>query len=70
MITQTPNDLYERLEMLRVERALAMECELRYDPSYMHDLDTEIAVMRAAWVAAAVTEIAVLRAQLVGAPQG
>lgn len=70
MITQTPTDLYERLELLRIERALAMGCELRHDPAYMADLDTEIAAMRAAWVGAAVTEIAVLRAQLAGAPQG
>ncbi|MFA9270494.1 hypothetical protein LRS13_00695 [Svornostia abyssi] len=70
MITQTPTDLYERLELLRIERALAMGCELRYDPAYMADLDTEIAAMHAAWVGAAVTEIAVLRAALVGAPQG
>lgn len=70
MITQTPTDLYERLELLRIERALAMGCELRHDPAYMADLDTEIAVMHAAWVGAAVTEIAVLRAQLGGAPQG
>ncbi|MBJ7518228.1 MAG: hypothetical protein JHC84_00910 [Solirubrobacteraceae bacterium] len=70
MITQTPNDIYERLELLRIERALAMGCELRHDPAYMHDLDTEIAVMHAAWVGAAVTEIAVLRAQFAGAAQG
>lgn len=70
MITQTPTDLYERLELLRIERALAMGCELRHDPAYMADLDTEIAAMHAAWVGAAVTEIAVLRAHLAGAPQG
>ena len=70
MITQTPTDLYERLELLRIERALAMGCELRHDPVYMADLDTEIVAMQAAWVAAAVTEIAVLRASLAGAPQG
>ncbi|MGK2938029.1 MAG: hypothetical protein ACSLFR_09550 [Solirubrobacteraceae bacterium] len=70
MITQTPTDLYERLELLRIERALAMGCELRHDPAYMADLDTEIAAMHAAWIGAAVTEIAVLRAQLAGAPQG
>lgn len=47
-----------------------MGCELRHDPAYMADLDTEIAAMHAAWIGAAVTEIAVLRAQLAGAPQG
>ncbi len=70
MITRTPTDLYERLEQLRVERALAMGCPLRHDAAYMADLDGEIAVMHAAWVGAAVTEIAVLRAELSGAPQG
>lgn len=70
MITQSPTDLYERLELLRIERALAMGCELRYDAAYMADLDTEIAAMRAAWVVAAVTELAMARADMYGAPQG
>jgi hypothetical protein len=70
MITRTPTDLYERLELLRVELALAMGCALRHDEAYMEDLRREIAAMHAAWVVAAVTEIAVLRAGLVGAPQG
>lgn len=70
MITHSPTDLYERLELLRIERALAMGCELRHDLAYMADLDTEIAAMHAAWVGASVTELAVLRAQLLGAAQG
>ncbi len=70
MITLTPTDLAQRLEQLRVERALAMGCALRNDEAYMADLDGEIAAMHAAWVGACVTEIAVLRASLSGAPQG
>ena len=70
MITQTPTDLYERLELLRIERALAMGCELRHDPAYMADLDSEIAAMHTAWVGAAVTEIAMLRAEITGTQQG
>lgn len=70
MTVNSPTDLYERLELLRIERALAMGCELRHDPVYMDDLDTEIATMHAAWVGAAVTEIAVLRAELFGPQQG
>ncbi len=70
MITQSPTHLYERLELLRIERALAMGCELRHDAAYMADLDTEIAAMRAAWVVAAVTELAMARADMYGAPQG
>lgn len=70
MITQSPTDLYERLELLRIERALAMGCELRHDAAYMADLDTEIAAMRAAWVVAAVTELAMARADMYGAHQG
>jgi hypothetical protein len=70
MITHTPTDRYERLELLRVERTLALGSALRHDEAYMADLDREIAAMYAAWVAAVVTEIAVLRADLTGAPQG
>ncbi|MBJ7329659.1 MAG: hypothetical protein JHC95_07175 [Solirubrobacteraceae bacterium] len=70
MITQTPTHLYERLELLRIERALALGCELRHDPAYMADLDLEIDAIQAAWVGAAVTEIAMLRAEITGAQQG
>ena len=50
------------LEELAAERAAAALHGLDGDPSYMADLDDEIAEARAAYVGFAVTEIAILRA--------
>jgi hypothetical protein len=55
---------------LESERALAMTTELAADSAYMHDLDDELAVWRHHYVAAALTEIATLRAELSGANTG
>ncbi|HXS44930.1 MAG TPA: hypothetical protein VN751_09910 [Solirubrobacteraceae bacterium] len=63
-ITHTLNRLHE----LRCERALALMTPLGDEPRYMADLDEEITVTTAAYVASAVTEIASLRAAL-DAPQ-
>ncbi|MBJ7521255.1 MAG: hypothetical protein JHC84_16255 [Solirubrobacteraceae bacterium] len=62
-------DLREHLEDLVAERAIAY-LEGLNDPGYEADLDDEIIATRSAYVGAAVTEIASLRAQLSGALQG
>ena len=56
----------EHLRMLYAERALAELAGLMDDTAYAADLVEEIATCRAAYVGAAVTEIAMLRAQLGG----
>lgn len=66
----TAADLSEHLRMLYVERALADLEGLAQVGPYMADLDDEIAASRAAYVGAAVTEIATLRAQLSGPLEG
>ena len=53
-----------RLEELHRERLLAQMTPLAGQTAYMADLDDEIAVTKAAYTAAAVIEIALLRAQL------
>jgi hypothetical protein len=58
------------LQDLTAERALASIEGLSANSAYMADLDQEIAVTRSAYVGAAVTEIATLRAQLVGPQVG
>lgn len=67
--TQGPTaaDLARHLRELECERALARETALASVGAYMRDLTSEIAETRAAFVGAAVTEIASLRAAL-GAP--
>jgi hypothetical protein len=56
------------LQDLHMERALASLEGLTADHAYMADLDEEIVAARHAYVGAAITEIATLRAQL-SAPQ-
>ena len=58
------------LQQLEAERALALMEGLGDSAAYMADLDDEIAATRHAYVAAAVTEIAILRADLSGALEG
>lgn len=60
-------DVRHHLLLLHEERVLAREQGLATDPAYMADLDEEIEACRHAYIGAAVTEIAVLRAWL-GAP--
>jgi hypothetical protein len=57
-----------RLRALQAERLLASSEGLDADAAYMADLDEEIAEVSDAYVGAAVTEIATLRAELL-APQ-
>jgi hypothetical protein len=59
-------EIQSRLRQLQAERALASSEGLRADAAYMADLAEEIAATREAYVAAAVIEIASLRAELSG----
>ena len=69
-IDLTAADLRERLELLSMEQATAALEGLAADAHYMADLADEIASTRAAYVGAAVTEIASLRAVLSGPLHG
>jgi hypothetical protein len=60
----TAIEMQTHLQDLEAERALASIEGLAKDHAYMDDLHEEIEVTRHAYVAAAVTEIAVLRAEL------
>lgn len=69
--TPTPAaELREELEVLLAERAFARLEGLDANPAYEADLDDEILCTRVAYVGAAVTEIASLRAELDGPLQG
>ncbi len=59
-----------RLDDLLEERAAACCSPLASNPVYMADLEAEIAAVRAAYVCAAVTEVAVLRGTALGRLQG
>jgi hypothetical protein len=61
-------DVRFRLNELLAERALASMEGLAGDGAYMEDLDDELVATRHAYIAPAITEIAVLRAEL-SAPQ-
>lgn len=63
----TATDARTRLQRLQAERLDAVEAGLGGNALYMDDLQNDIAASRALYVGLAVTEIAVLRAQL-GAP--
>jgi hypothetical protein len=64
--TMYATEVRQHLMLLAEERVLAHEAGLDHDRAYMADLDDEIAQYRAAYVGAAVTEIAMLRARLDG----
>ena len=64
--TMSAHDLHNQLLELRAERALAEETGVAQIRSYMDDLERDIARSHAAFVGAAVTEIASFRAQLSG----
>jgi hypothetical protein len=59
-------EIQDHLHDLEAERALALVEGLGGNSAYMADLDDEIAATRFAYVGAAVSEIASLRAQLWG----
>jgi uncharacterized protein (DUF3084 family) len=63
-------DLRAELGRLTAERLDAVDAGLEANALYMEQLTSEIEAHRAAYVGAAVTEIAVLRGQLSGAQQG
>jgi hypothetical protein len=63
-------EMHTQLQELQVERALASLEGLTDNDGYLADLDQEIAAVRHAYVGAAVTEIATLRAQLSGPQVG
>ena len=65
-----PAEVRQRLELLRIEHELAVSIGLDADPEYMADLERQLEIWEAAWVGAAVTELAVTRAQAHGRPQG
>ena len=62
----TAYDLHHHLLELQAERALAEETGVAGIASYMEDLERDIARSHAAFVGAAVTEIASLRGELSG----
>jgi hypothetical protein len=64
----TAHEIHNQLLELRAERALAEQTGVAHIASYMEDLERDIQRSRAAYVGAAVTEIASLRAEL-GGPQ-
>jgi len=64
--TLTATDVKRHLDLLHEERLLAVEIGLAADGAYMADLEDEILACRAAYIGAAVTEIATMRAELSG----
>jgi hypothetical protein len=62
----TATELNDHLRELLAERALAGVHGMTEQASYMADLESEIEAYRHAYVGAAVTEIATLRAELDG----
>ena len=63
-------EIHAHLLELKAERALASAEELAIDSAYMTDVDEEIEATTSAYVGAAVTEIAMLRAELSGPQVG
>ena len=63
-------ELHIRLKALLAERLLASSEGLAADTAYISDLEHEIAEVRAAYVTAAVTEIAARRGELFGPQVG
>ena len=70
MQSDDPAEVRQHLDLLRLEHRLAVSIGLDSDPVYMADLEHQLATWEAAWVAAAVTEIAVSRAVLRGRSHG
>jgi hypothetical protein len=66
LTTPSAARLHEQLQQLQRERALAALTGLSANALYMADLFDEIDATRAAYVGAAVTEIASLRAEIDG----
>jgi hypothetical protein len=64
------SEIQIRLKELQAERLLASSEGLAANTAYMADLEHEIAELSAAYVGAAVTDIATLRAALFGPQVG
>jgi hypothetical protein len=62
----TTAELHNHLRELQAERALAESTGVAGIDAYMADLERDIARSQAAYIGAAVTEIATLRGQLSG----
>jgi hypothetical protein len=63
-------EMHIRLKELQAERLFASSAGLAADTAYIADLGDEIAEVSDAYVGAAVTEIATLRAELFGPQMG
>jgi len=63
-------DLHHRLQLLELEHREAQQIGLINHQQYRRDLEEEMAECREAYVGAAVTEIAILRAELSGRQVG
>ena len=70
VIDMTATEIRSHLDTLAEERAAALAWGAAAIPAYIADLQAEIDAYRAAYVGAAVTEIASFRAQLSGAQVG
>jgi hypothetical protein len=70
MTARAATDIRHQLEMLEMERAVALESALGDNAAYMTDLREEIVATRHAYVGSAVAEIASFRAQLSGPQRG
>jgi hypothetical protein len=66
----TTTEIRSHLDTLAEERAAALAWGADAIPAYIDDLQREIDDYRAAYIGAAVTEIATFRAQLSGPQQG
>jgi hypothetical protein len=66
----TAVELRQRLWALQGERLEALEAGLGANRLFMDDLERELEYTRAAYVGTAITEIAILRGDLSGRPQG
>jgi len=66
----TTTEIRSHLDALAEERAAALEWGASAIPAYVADLQREIDAYRAAYVGAAVTEIASFRARLSGPQVG
>lgn len=66
----TAPDAHETLQELLAERAAVVAGSVTVDGPTLADLDVMIEDARSAWIGAAVTEIASLRAMLSGAQYG
>jgi hypothetical protein len=66
----TALELRSQMTQLEAERALALDSGIGAIAAYMEDLEQELEYRRHLYVAAAVTEIATLRAELFGPQLG